>query len=104
MAQAEALDAMLAEIGRDLDIVFELQIGDDVARRAAAPSAPSRRAAPTTRPRRSRGGSPSYHEKTEPLVGYYRLRGNLVGIHADRPIDEVFAEIQEALQTVAARS
>ena len=35
MAQAEALDAMLAEIGRDLDIVFELQVSDDVAHRAA---------------------------------------------------------------------
>jgi adenylate kinase len=103
MAQAEALDSMLAEIGRDLDVVFELQIDDDVAvdrlaKRALAegrnddtPEAIARRLS-------------EYHEKTEPLVGYYRLRGNLVGVHGENPIDEVFAEIQDALQTVAARS
>jgi adenylate kinase len=82
MAQALALDAMLSEIGRDLDVVFELQIDDDVAV----------------------GRLAEYHDKTEPLVGYYRRRGNLVGVHADNPIDTVFGEIQEALQTVAARS
>lgn len=103
MAQAEALDSMLAEIGRDLDVVFELQIDDDVAvdrlaKRALAegrnddtPEAIARRLS-------------EYHEKTEPLVGYYRLRGNLVGVHGENPIDEVFREIEDALQTVAARS
>jgi adenylate kinase len=103
MAQALALDAMLGEIGRDLDVVFELQIDDDVAvdrlakraieegRTDDTPDAIARRLA-------------EYHDKTEPLVGYYRQRGNLVGVHADNPIDTVFGEIQEALQTVAARS
>ena len=103
IAQAEALDAVLAEIGRDLDIVFELQVPDEVsierlAKRAVeegrkddSPEGVARRLA-------------EFHEKTKPLVGYYRLRGNLVGIHGDRTIDEVFREIQEALQTVAARS
>jgi adenylate kinase len=103
IAQAEALDAMLGEIGRDLDIVFELQVPDEVsierlAKRAVeegriddSPEGVARRLA-------------EFHEKTKPLVGYYRLRGNLVGVHGDRPIDEVFREIQEALQTVAARS
>jgi adenylate kinase len=103
IAQAEALDAMLAEIGRDLDVVFELQVPDEVsierlAKRAVeegrtddTPEAIARRLA-------------EYHDKTEPLVGYYRLRGNLVGIHGENSIDKVFREIQEALQTVAARS
>jgi adenylate kinase len=103
MAQARALDATLSEIGRDLDVVFELQVPDavsmarlekravDEGRTDDTPEAIARRLA-------------EYHDKTEPLVGYYRLRGNLVGVHGDRPIDEVFREIQEALQTVAARS
>jgi adenylate kinase len=103
MAQAEALDAMLGEIGRELDIVFELQVPDEVSierlekraieegRTDDTPEAIARRLA-------------EYHDKTEPLVGYYRLRGNLVGIHGESPIDPVFREIQEALQTVAARS
>jgi adenylate kinase len=103
MAQAEALDAMLAEIGRDLDVVFELQIGDDVAVDRLAKRAVEEGRTDDTPEAIARRLS-EYHEKTEPLVGYYRLRGNLVGIHGDNPIDEVFAEIQDALQTVAARS
>jgi adenylate kinase len=102
-AQADALDAMLSEIGRDLSIVFEFQLPDDVAkerllRRAAlegrtddTPEVIARRLA-------------LYHEQTEPLIEHYRLQGNLVGIHADRTINEVFSEVQQALDQVAARS
>jgi adenylate kinase len=101
-AQADALDEMLDEIGRSLDIVFEFQLPDEVAterltRRAElegrpddTPDAIARRLA-------------LYHEQTEPLVGHYRLRGNLVGIHGNRSIDEVFSEVQEALEQVTAR-
>ena len=103
MAQAEALDAMLAEIGRELDIVFELQVDDDVAVERLAKRADEEGRTDDTPDAIARRLA-EYHEKTEPLVGYYRLRGNLVGIHGDNPIDRVFAEIQEALQTVAARS
>ena len=102
IAQAEALDAMLGEIGRDLDIVFELQVPDEVSmerlakraveegRRDDTPEAITRRLA-------------EYHDKTEPLVGYYRLRGNLVGVHGEKTIDEVFAEVQQVLQATTAR-
>jgi adenylate kinase family enzyme len=37
------------------------------------------------------------------LIEYYRTRGILVGIHAERSIDEVFAEVQSVLQAAAAR-
>ena len=66
-------------------------------------SAPSRRAAPTTRPEAIRKRLEIYERETAPLVEYYRTtRGNVVGIHADRPIDEIFAEIRAALDQVAA--
>jgi adenylate kinase len=103
MAQAEALDAMLSEIGRDLDVVFELQIGDDVAIDRLAKRAVEEGRTDDTPEAITRRLS-EYHDKTEPLVGYYRLRGNLVGIHGDNPRDEVFSEIEEALESVAARS
>ena len=103
MAQVEALDTMLGEIGRDLDVVFELQIDDDVAVDRLAKRAQAEGRTDDTPEAIARRLS-EYHEKTEPLVGYYRLRGNLVGIHGENPIDEVFGEIEEALQTVAARS
>jgi adenylate kinase len=96
MPQAEALDAMLAEIGRPLSVVFELQVPDEVAidrlyRRA------QQEGRPDDTPEAIGKRIELYHQQTEPLVGHYRLAGNLVGIHGDRPENEVFAEIQKAV-------
>jgi adenylate kinase len=44
-----------------------------------------------------------YNEETAPLLAYYRVRGLLVGIHGDRPVNEVFREIQDALEQLAVR-
>jgi adenylate kinase len=44
-----------------------------------------------------------FHKSTEPVVEYYRSKGILVGIHAERPIDAVFAEVQEVLETASTR-
>jgi adenylate kinase len=100
MAQADALDATLHEIGRDLDIVFELQLPDDVAFERLLKRARDEGRTDDT-PAVIRKRLANYHDLTAPLVGYYRAKGNLVGIHADRPINDVFAEIQDALDQVA---
>ena len=96
MAQADALDSMLSEIDRPLTVVLELQVPDAVAierlrKRAAeegrsddTPEAITKRIA-------------LYNQETKPLVSHYRLAGNLVGIHGDRPENEVFTEIQQAV-------
>src|SRR5262249_8127505 len=40
-----------------------------------------------------------YERETAPLVDYYRsTRANVVGIHADRTVEEVFHEIEQALE------
>ena len=45
-----------------------------------------------------------YDRETAPLVEHYRAKhANVVGIHADQPVDDVFAEVREALEQVAAR-
>jgi adenylate kinase len=100
IAQAEALDAMFAQIGRSFSIVFALQIPDEVAferlhRRAEVEG----RADDTDDAIRRR--LDSYHRETEPLIEYYRARSKLVPIHGDRSENEVFAEIQQALEQVA---
>ncbi len=38
-----------------------------------------------------------YHEQTEPVVERYRATGKLVPLHAERSIEEVSTEIEEAL-------
>ena len=105
MAQAEALDSMLAEIGRDLDVVLELQVGDE----ATLIDRMLKRAVEENRsddtPESMRRRLDLYYRETQPLVEYYRsTRGNVVGIHASGTVDEVFAEIQQALEQVEARA
>ena len=101
--QAEALDELLARLGRDLYVVFELQIGD----REVLLERLARRATEEGRtddtPDAIRKRLEIYERETAPLVEYYRsTRGNVVGIHAGRTIEDVFAEIRAALDQVAA--
>lgn len=96
MAQADALDAMLSEIDRPLSVVLELQVPDDVAiERLRKRAAEEGRSDDT--PEAIANRIDLYHRETKPLVSHYRLAGNLVGIHGDRSENEVFAEIQEAV-------
>jgi adenylate kinase len=102
MPQAHALDALLREIGRDLTLAFELQVPDAVSidrltKRAAEEGRPD------DTPEAIAERLALYHSETEPLVEHYRMNGNLVGIHGDRSINEVFAEIQRALEQATVR-
>jgi adenylate kinase len=99
--QAEALDAMFADIGRSFSVVFALQIPDEVAfERLRKRAEIEGRADDTDEAIRRR--LDNYHRETEPLIEYYRTRGNLVPIHGDRSENQVFAEIQSALEQVPA--
>jgi adenylate kinase len=100
IAQAEALDEMLAEIGRPLTIVFELQVPDDVARARLEGRAREEGRTDDT-PEAIAKRIDLYHRETEPVVAHYRAQGKLVGIHGDRPVNEVFAELQQALEQAA---
>jgi adenylate kinase len=103
IAQAEALDTLLEELDRgELSVVLNFQVSDEVAiERLIGRAAEQGRSDDT--PEMVQHRLDVYHEKSEPLVEYYRLKGILVGIHADRSIDEVFAEVQQVLETASAR-
>src|SRR5258706_10854517 len=104
MNQAEALDKLLNELGRDLDVVFDFQVADrelligrmlgraqEEGRSDDTPEAMTRRL-------------DLYERETAPITQYYRAhKANVVCIHADRTVDEVFAEIERSLQSVEAR-
>jgi adenylate kinase len=99
--QAEALDSMFNDIGRNFSVAFALQIPDGVAfdrlrRRAEVEG----RADDTDEAIQRR--LDNYHRETEPLIEYYRTRGNLVPIHGNRSENEVFSEISRALEQVPA--
>ena len=96
LTQAEALDGMLAEIGRGLDAVLFFDLSDELAverirgraldedRDDDTPEAIGRRLA-------------IYHQQTEPVVERYRATGKLVPLHAARSIEDVSTEIEAAL-------
>jgi adenylate kinase len=99
--QAEALDEMFGDIGRSFSVVFALQIPDEVAIERLLRRAEIEGRTDDTLEAISRRLE-TYHRETAPLVEYYRVRGNLVPIHGDRAENEVFAEIQSALEQVPA--
>ncbi len=98
--QAEALDEMLDEIGRPLTVVLEFQLPEEVSIERLTRRAGEEGRADDT-PDGIRRRLALYHEETEPLIEHYRVRGNLVGIPADRPIEDVAQEIQRVLEQVA---
>jgi adenylate kinase len=105
MAQAEALDDLMRDLDRSLDIVFEFQVPErgQLVERLLKRAQLENRADDT--PDAIGRRLELYDRETAPLVEYYRTtRGNVVGIHADRTVDEVFHEIQDSLQSVEARA
>jgi adenylate kinase len=93
---------MLDEIARPLSAVILLELDDETARERLAKRAALEGRAddqPEAIDRRLR----DYHEQTKPVVEHYRATGKLVNMHAERPIDEVWAEIVAALEQAQER-
>ncbi len=97
LAQAEELDAMLAEIGRTLDAVLFFDLPDEVALERLLGRA-DEEARHDDRPEAIERRLEIYHEQTEPVVERYRTTGKLVPLHAARSVGEVAAEIADALE------
>lgn len=102
MAQAEALDDMLREIEMPITVVLQLDVPEEI-----CVDRLSKRAAEEGRvddtPEAIRTRLELYRRETEPVIEHYRAQGNLVVVHGDRPVDDVFGEIQEALEQAAVR-
>ena len=101
VAQAEALDAMLEEIGKPLDAVILLAVTDEVAtERLQARAAAEGRADDS--PEAIRNRLRLYHELTELVVDRYQVAGIELIVDGEQTMDAVFAAIQDALEGVAA--
>jgi len=99
LAQAEALDELLSGIGRRLDAILYLELPDEVATARLLKRAVDENRRDDT-PEVIADRLRTYHEHTEPIVEHYRVTGSLVPLHAERSIDEVWTEIQDALGRV----
>jgi adenylate kinase len=102
LPQAEALDVMLAESDRELSVVLDFQLSEELAEQRLLKRAVEQGREDDT--------PEVIHRRMETmrippaLVEYYRARGILVGIPGERTPEAVFREIQNALRTLEARA
>ncbi len=96
IVQSEALDEMLAAIGRPLDTVLFFDLDDETATRRMLTRAAEEDRGDDTPDVMARRLA-IYHEQTEPVVDRYRAAGMLSVLEAGRTVDEVFAQIQAVL-------
>jgi adenylate kinase len=99
LAQAQALDTMLGNIGRVLDAILFFAVSDEIGMERALSRAALEARADDTREVIARRLE-IYHRETEPIVEHYRTTGKLIPLHADRSIEQVWSEISSALQQV----
>lgn len=99
IAQAVALDAMLAARGKKIDLVIELKVDDTVlidrVKARIAQSGGAVRADDT--PETLQNRLEVYYKSTAPLLTYYREQGKLTAVDGMAPIAVVTEAIAEVL-------
>jgi adenylate kinase len=105
MPQAEALDELLRDLGRNLDVVFDFQVPDREVLMQRLLGRAAAEGRPDDTPEAIERRLELYERETAPLTEYYRThQANVVGVHAERSVDEVFHEIEQSLTSVEARA
>jgi adenylate kinase len=102
LAQADALGALLSELGQSIDAAIELRVNDEVLVGRIVGRAEDARAA--GQPVRADDNAESlktrlmaYYKQTSPLIGYYHAKGLLKGVDGLADIDVVATEIAAIL-------
>ena len=103
VAQAEALEAMLAEKGLRLDGVIELRVDQDILirrieSRIAETLARGEQLRKDDDPEVLKSRLEVYRRQTAPLIDYYREKGMLRAVDGMAPIDDVTAAINWIFQ------
>lgn len=102
LAQAEALDAMLASKGLKLDTVLELKVDqsklvDRIVKRAEEAKAAGQPVRKDDDPEVFKTRLEAYNRDTAVVSPYYAKRGQVIEIDGMQPIDAVTAAIETAL-------
>lgn len=97
IAQAEALDAMLAKRGENVTSVVSIMIPDEMIMERIKHRAAIEGRADDAKEEVIQNRIRTYHEKTEPLVGYYKNAGKYEEIDGTGTIDGVRARIFEVM-------
>ena len=92
-AQAEDLDAMLAKAGEEVTATVSLMIPDETIKERIRHRASIEGRADDANDETISNRIATYHEKTEPLIGYYRNSGKYNEIDGLGTIEEVRSKI-----------
>jgi len=96
IAQASALDDLLARRGHAIDLVIRLEV-DDAALLDRVTKRFDEQGRPDDNPASFKVRLGAYNEQTAPLVPYYKERGKLVPVDGMASIDSVSAGISSAI-------
>ena len=96
LAQARALDSLLARIRQPADLAVQLDVDPELLVERLSGRAHVEGRADDT-PEAVRNRLRVYTEQTAPVVDYYRNQGKLAFVHGVGSMDEVFTRIIEAI-------
>lgn len=98
IAQAEGLDAMLAEMGLKIDHVIEIRVDEDaLIKRIETRAAETGGARSDDNPEVLAKRLKVYHDNTAPILPYYREYGNMSVVDGMQSIETVSSAIGEIL-------
>jgi len=99
IAQAEALDAILAKRGRQIDLVIELKVKDEIlVARVEQRIRDGGQSRADDTPQTLRHRLSVYYKNTCPLLDYYRAQGKLAGVDGMAAIPAVTAAITALIE------
>jgi len=99
LAQAAALDKLLARIGQPMDFAVQLEVPTDLLVERIAGRATAEGRADDS-PESVRNRLDIYNCQTAPVIDFYRQRGKLTVVDGVGSLDDVFNRILEALVPV----
>jgi len=94
VAQAEALDKILADMGQNLDRVVSIYITDEEVRRRIKGRALVENRADDADDEIISTRIKNYHEKTEPVINFYKAQGKYFEVVADGSIEQNYKKVE----------
>ena len=98
LAQADALDKLLARIGQPMDFAVQLEVPAELLVERIAGRAKAEGRADDN-PESVRMRLQVYESQTAPVIGFYRQHGQLTVVDGVGELDEVFTRIIEAISS-----
>ena len=95
VAQAEALDKILSDMGQSLDRVVSIYITDEEVRRRIKGRALVENRADDADDEIISTRIKNYHEKTEPVINFYKAQDKYFEVIADGTIQQNYAKVEK---------